>query len=279
MITRVPDGDVRRNHGAHAVAEDGRLVRRAGGLALHRRFGLDDLERHGARQFQGDRHVVVGRQDDGHVFLQIGAQVADHFLGGHELVVAFRVHEVIALAVLVQEGVVALVDEGALDGLGRAVAFRHLHPVRDAAHVQLGDRRALAGVDVFDVENDVELAVHIDDETLPQRAGGDFGHVVRPWIPRRPGAARICVGYRPPIAILAKFASPTRDFPVPTASPSPWWRPENHADRRPFLLARNRIKAAFRAWFEARDFLEVETAALQVSPGNEAHLHAFETTP
>ena len=64
---------------------------------------------------------------------------------------------------------------------------------------------------------------------------------------------------------------------MPTASPSPWWRPENHADRRPFLLARNRIKAAFRAWFEARDFIEVETAALQVSPGNEAHLHAFET--
>jgi lysyl-tRNA synthetase class 2 len=64
---------------------------------------------------------------------------------------------------------------------------------------------------------------------------------------------------------------------VQAPSTSPWWRPENHADRRPFLLARNRIKAAFRAWFEARDFLEVETAALQVSPGNEAHLHAFET--
>ena len=30
-------------------------------------------------------------------------------------------------------------------------------------------------------------------------------------------------------------------------------------------------------WFEARDFVEVETAALQVSPGNEAHLHAFAT--
>ena len=62
-----------------------------------------------------------------------------------------------------------------------------------------------------------------------------------------------------------------------TAATSPWWRPESHSDRRPFLLARNRIKAAFRAWFEARDFLEVETAALQVSPGNEAHLHAFAT--
>ena len=58
---------------------------------------------------------------------------------------------------------------------------------------------------------------------------------------------------------------------------SPWWRPENHQDRRPFLLSRNRIRAAVRQWFEARDFIEVEAAALQVSPGNEAHLHAFAT--
>jgi elongation factor P--(R)-beta-lysine ligase len=34
---------------------------------------------------------------------------------------------------------------------------------------------------------------------------------------------------------------------------------------------------SFRAWFDARDFAEVETAILQVSPGNEAHLHAFAT--
>ena len=42
-------------------------------------------------------------------------------------------------------------------------------------------------------------------------------------------------------------------------------------------MARNRITAAVRAWFGARDFVEVETPALQVSPGNEAHLHAFAT--
>lgn len=59
---------------------------------------------------------------------------------------------------------------------------------------------------------------------------------------------------------------------------SPWWSPERHADRRPFLLARNRIKAAFRRYFETRGFTEVECAALQVSPGNEKHLHAFATT-
>jgi lysyl-tRNA synthetase class 2 len=43
------------------------------------------------------------------------------------------------------------------------------------------------------------------------------------------------------------------------------------------LLARNRIAAAVRRWFDARGFVEVETAALQLSPGNEAHLHAFAT--
>ncbi|MCG5245707.1 EF-P lysine aminoacylase GenX [Methylorubrum extorquens] len=58
---------------------------------------------------------------------------------------------------------------------------------------------------------------------------------------------------------------------------SPWWHPGLHADRRPLLLTRNRILAGFRAWFAERDFVEVEAAALQVSPGNEAHLSAFAT--
>ncbi|MER2196127.1 EF-P lysine aminoacylase EpmA [Methylobacterium brachiatum] len=62
-----------------------------------------------------------------------------------------------------------------------------------------------------------------------------------------------------------------------TGAPSPWWTPDRHADRRPRLLLRNRILAAFRAWFAARDFVEAETACLQVSPGNEAHLSAFAT--
>jgi lysyl-tRNA synthetase class 2 len=63
--------------------------------------------------------------------------------------------------------------------------------------------------------------------------------------------------------------------PIPSASP--WWAPDVHADRRPFLQARSRITAAARSFFAEREFVEVETSALQVSPGNEAHLHAFET--
>ncbi len=42
-------------------------------------------------------------------------------------------------------------------------------------------------------------------------------------------------------------------------------------------MARARIKSAIRAWFEEQGFVEVETACLQISPGNETHLHAFKT--
>jgi len=58
---------------------------------------------------------------------------------------------------------------------------------------------------------------------------------------------------------------------------SPFWARQAHADRRAVLIGRSRIVAALRAWFLAQDFVEVETAALQVSPGNETHLHAFAT--
>ncbi len=64
---------------------------------------------------------------------------------------------------------------------------------------------------------------------------------------------------------------------VPAAE-TPWWSPARHADRRGILLARNRIQLALRDWFEAQGFLEVDPAALQVSPGNEAHLHGFATS-
>ncbi len=59
--------------------------------------------------------------------------------------------------------------------------------------------------------------------------------------------------------------------------PSPWWDRDRYAERRPFLLARGRILSALREWFRRRGFLEAEPPALQVSPGNEVHLHAFAT--
>ena len=59
--------------------------------------------------------------------------------------------------------------------------------------------------------------------------------------------------------------------------PSPWWSASGHADRKPFLMARNEITRAIRTWFDELGFAEVETGILQVSPGNETHLHAPRT--
>jgi elongation factor P--(R)-beta-lysine ligase len=58
---------------------------------------------------------------------------------------------------------------------------------------------------------------------------------------------------------------------------TPFWDPQAHAERRALLIARSRIMAALRDWFTGQGFVEVETSSLQVSPGNETHLHAFAT--
>lgn len=58
---------------------------------------------------------------------------------------------------------------------------------------------------------------------------------------------------------------------------APWWRPDRFARRRPFLEKRVRLTQAIRAFFASQGFTEVETPALQVSPGLEPHLFAFAT--
>jgi lysyl-tRNA synthetase class 2 len=56
-----------------------------------------------------------------------------------------------------------------------------------------------------------------------------------------------------------------------------WWRPDVYRRRRPNLVRRAEVVAAIRAYFAAEDFMEVETPALQVSPGIEPYLNAFVT--
>lgn len=58
---------------------------------------------------------------------------------------------------------------------------------------------------------------------------------------------------------------------------SPSWSPARHLDRRLFLQARAAVTGALRGFFAEQGFVEVETSVLQVSPGNETHLHAPRT--
>lgn len=64
----------------------------------------------------------------------------------------------------------------------------------------------------------------------------------------------------------------TGDQPI-----SPFWSRLRHLDRRPILQARGAIAGSLRAFFAEQGFVEVETSVLQVSPGNETHLHAPRT--
>jgi lysyl-tRNA synthetase class 2 len=58
---------------------------------------------------------------------------------------------------------------------------------------------------------------------------------------------------------------------------TPWWRPDRFSKKIEFVKARARILAALRNYFWSAGFVEVDTPALQVSPGLEPHLHAFKT--
>ncbi len=61
-------------------------------------------------------------------------------------------------------------------------------------------------------------------------------------------------------------------------SGKPWWHPDAIEDRLPTLQRRAAILGAIRLYFLERGFDEVETPALQISPGLEPHLKAFATT-
>ncbi|HRC27420.1 MAG TPA: EF-P lysine aminoacylase EpmA [Alphaproteobacteria bacterium] len=56
-----------------------------------------------------------------------------------------------------------------------------------------------------------------------------------------------------------------------------WWKPEAFASKKEALRCRMGLIRAIRAFFDAQEFWEVETPALQTAPGMEPHLWAFET--
>lgn len=56
-----------------------------------------------------------------------------------------------------------------------------------------------------------------------------------------------------------------------------WWQPANFARRKDLLQHRAHAVKAVRQFFDQHDFVEVDTPCLQVSPGMEVHLMAFDT--
>ncbi len=64
---------------------------------------------------------------------------------------------------------------------------------------------------------------------------------------------------------------------LPEEPEKQWWHPAILGAKRQHLEGRAAIKQAIAEHFSASGFVEVETPALQISPGLEPHLSAFET--
>ena len=146
-----------------------------------------------------------------------------------------------ALVVLVEVVVGLLLEVGALDLLGGAVALGDLHAVGDAAHVEMGDRRALAGVDVLGLHDDAQLAVDVEHVAFAHRACDNLHHRRSLRILRvsEPIARRS--GGRPPNRVGAFYrpfpASPRSNAPLPNACAAKPLVGRRHACRPPAVPA------------------------------------------
>ena len=65
--------------------------------------------------------------------------------------------------------------------------------------------------------------------------------------------------------------------PEKPATVAVWWHPDRFEDRADALVRRADMVKSVREFFDRRGYVEVETPALQLSPGMEPHLTAFET--
>jgi hypothetical protein len=90
-----------------------------------------------------------------------------------DLVIVLGVHEMKAVSILIEICEIAFLDGRLLDLIGGLVALGDLYPVADSTHFDLADRGALAGMDVFGADDNVKLAILLDDVPLANRTGDD----------------------------------------------------------------------------------------------------------
>src|SRR5215467_12093124 len=105
--------------------------------------------------------------------MQIGRGASHDILGDLDLVVGLGVHEVEAVAIFIEIGEIALLDGRLLDLVSGLIALGDLYPVADSTHFDLADGRSLAGMDVLGADDDIKLAVLIDDVALANRTCDD----------------------------------------------------------------------------------------------------------
>src|ERR1700730_2141249 len=178
--------DMGRHGGSHPVRKHRRFVGGRCRLTSGGGLRLSDLKGHALRQYDAYRYALVDAQLNLHLRVKILGLIPDDVLRDGNLIVIFHVHEMEAVAILVEELEFAFLHKGPLDLIGGLVALRGLHAIAQSSHIYLGNWRSLAWVDVFGGQDHIEPAVEVDDVSLAERAGDDF-HRRNPSINKKPG--------------------------------------------------------------------------------------------
>src|SRR5271155_3510826 len=253
--------DMRRDHYAAPVFELARLVGGRRRLAPHDRIGFDDFHYHIRRQLDRQCGALVQHHLADHGFAQKIGWVADRLARDRDLLEGVVVHKRRQAAVHKQELHFLLVEAHPLDRFLGSEALVQFRPAAQIAQLDLGEGAAFAGLNQFALQHEPELVLVLEHVARLDIDGIDFH-----WRGSREGAGWIVdpnIGRR-----TEKNEGRTMQE---------WWRPDHLPMPGARLDKRGRILAAVRSFFTDRGFVEVDTPALQVSPGLEPHLRAFAT--
>ena len=112
-----------------------------------------------------------------HFDLQVGNQVVDrvpqNLFGQMRLLVIRRVHEVVAVSVVVQVLHLDFIDVDFFNRIGRTEAVLEHRAGAQVAQLGLDEGAQVAGSAVFDAEHGVQIIVVLDDHTGTELCGRD----------------------------------------------------------------------------------------------------------
>ena len=135
--------------------------------------GLGDDQLNERRGIDREHLALVGADGADHVFLHEAEAVGEHALVDGLKLVGFGVHEVVKVAVVVAVLHAAALDERFLELRGGVEAGLGDSAGDDVLHLHADERRALAGLDVLELDDLHDLAVHFKGYSVAKIACGN----------------------------------------------------------------------------------------------------------
>ena len=165
-----------------AGLQRGGLERVGGRVALEARVRLGDLQDHKVRSLDAEHLALIAQHLADLVLLHEFEGIAQLALIEGDLLERFIVHEVVQVAVVVAVRHVAAIHKGFLE-LGGGVEGRFGHSTgHHVAHLGADESGALTGLDVLELHDLHNLAVHLEGLAVSEITGGNSCHIDIPPI-------------------------------------------------------------------------------------------------